>query len=648
VLNAGAGILGLAVQVAAFWLIYLMVAPTRGRSRALFFAAVVALNGYALVLLGFATVGIPWQATNVIIGVGVGAVFATRGVRARAWRTPQSFLHWLAASIPAAAIVIALLGIQTLAVVLLPELSIDGQLYHGPVLAQLLNTGTLWGWQSPNQYMYYSDLTMLGGVNLATFTGAAVFDNGLQIPHLLLLLLALNVLLLSRFDRAWIRMSFAALIVAAPVIWLQPRILYVDVAYGAAVATIIVLIVTSRRFDGLEMVVAGISAAAILATKPTGILTSALLIAVWIVVAAWRRRKEGRPLGRAVWPVVLGAAIPMFFGLGFYLRNLISFGNPVYPVQASFGPLHLRGIVDLSVFASGDRGSGLFDPTRLISFFASLGTGMVNGVAKPDYDPRAGGYGYVTLAVIAVAVGILFAQAIVAVVARHRGAIAIRPVWRSQVAVVVLSAAVLVIQPSTFDSRYVIGPTSVIFAAILMTSIFTAPRLIDVVAAGCALAIAATQIVWTEANAYPGLHIAKELRALTDRAQPVTPGNPWGRSDSVAWLPTTECTTVALQTNGGVAAWGMTEQSQLATLPYGLYGEHLCNLVEPVQLVAIETGAASTDPVPTADFLVLYTQDLARWEQLYPELSDCLQEVTSVASSEGYPQAVTVFASSCR
>ncbi|MBU4556179.1 MAG: hypothetical protein KJ747_04850, partial [Actinobacteria bacterium] len=279
------------------------------------------------------------------------------------------------------AIIGLLLGIQVLAVVLLPELSIDGQLYHGPVLAQLVDTGTVWGWQTPNQYMYYTDLTMLGGVNLATFAGAAVFDNGVQLPHLLLLVLALNVLLARRFDRAWVRIAFAALLVSAPVIWLQPRILYVDVAYGAAVATLIVLIVTSRRIAGLEMVVAGVSAAAILATKPTGILTSALLAVVWIIVASWRRRGDGLPLARAIYPLLLVAAIPMSLGLGFYVRNLVSSGNPVYPVQASLGPIQLRGIVDLSVFASGDRGSGLFDPGRLISYAGSLGTGMVNGVA---------------------------------------------------------------------------------------------------------------------------------------------------------------------------------------------------------------------------------------------------------------------------
>ena len=92
----------------------------------------------------------------------------------------------------------------------------------------------------------------------------------------------------------------------------------------------------------------------------------------------------------------------------------------------------------------------------------------------------------------------------------------------------------------------------------------------------------------------------------------------------------------------------MTERSQLATLPYGLYGESLCNRVTPMQLSALESGAASLDPVPTANFLVLYTDDVGEWEALYPESVTCWSKVSAILANENYPRAVTVFADSCR
>lgn len=642
-----AGFVGLAVQAAGFVLVYLLAAPTRGRSVALLYASITAVYGYALITAGLASLGIPWWVTNVLLALGLAMSLAFTWVRSRATRHPGDFGRWTLRALPSAAIVGVLLIIQTVAVVAMPELSIDGQLYHGPVLAEIVQSGTLWGWDAPNQYMFYTDLTMVGGVNLATFAGSAVFDNGLQLPHLLVLVLALDVLLARRFSRSWVRVAFAALIVASPVIWLQPRILYVDVAYGSAVACLLVIILTTRRIGVPEMLVAGVGAAAIVATKPTGLLSGALLSGVWLIVATLRRRSAGLPLWRACWPAALAATAPLILGMAFYARNLISFGNPVYPVRTSFGPVKLDGVIDLSVFASGERGAGLVDPSRVFSYLGSLAAGMLHGVAKPDYDPRAGGYGYIPLAILVLTVAIVAAQLVWALVIRRRRALRVRSAWRLQLGAAGLAGAILVIQPSSFDTRYVIGPTSVLLAAILMTSVFAVP-VVDIVAAVCALALAAGQIAWTEANAYPGLGVAKDLRTLTDQAQPITPGNPWGRGEAVSWLPADECVTIAIQNAGGVQTWGMAERSVLATLPYGLYGEKLCNTVSPMQLDRLEAGSATGDPVPSADFLIFYREDVERWKDLYPGSADCWQPISTVAGSETYPQSAEVFLNACR
>ncbi|BDZ45894.1 hypothetical protein [Naasia aerilata] len=353
-LNTVAGNVGLLLQAVLFAGTYLLAAPRRGRPVALLYAAMVAVNGYALVLLGAMLLGIPWQSANLILALAAGVSLASAPLRSRLRRASADIAPILRRNWGAIAIVGALVLVQGVAAALAPELSIDGQLYHGPTLAQLVQQGTLWGWDAPNQYLFYTDLTMVSGLNLATFTGAAVFDNGIQIPHLVLLMLAINAALRTRFARSWIRMALAALLVTAPVVWMQPRILYVDVAYAGALVALVVMIATVRHTRSLDFVVAGIAGVSIVAMKPAGILTGALLLVAYAAVAVWRLRRDGArvlpTLGR-----ILAAFVPAaVLASGFYLRNFVVFGNPVYPVKTKVGPSTSRAS---STSASSPRGT---------------------------------------------------------------------------------------------------------------------------------------------------------------------------------------------------------------------------------------------------------------------------------------------------
>lgn len=630
--------------------VYLTAAPRRGRSLALLYAALAAVDGYALVVLGAMTVGIPWQAVNAGLGViGLGAITSPR-LRSAASRPLRSMVSLLRREWATVAILAAVVVFQVLIVALTPELSIDGQLYHGPLLAQIVEHGTVWGWNAPNQYLFYSDLAMVGATNLATFTGSTLFDNGAQVPHLVVLMLALNVALRIRFPRAWVRMGLALLVVSAPVIWIQARILYVDIAYGAAVAALIVLIAANRRAHGSDVLFAAIAGASILAIKPTGLVTSALLVVVLLVASVWRRRRDGRTWVRSIGTPLGALAGPGVLALGFYVRNLIAFGNPVYPVKVSAGPITLPGIVDLSVFASGDRGSGLVDPLRWSTYFMSVLDGVRHGVTKLDYDPRSGGYGYMPLLVLLIAAGLVVAQFASTIRRDRRHELHLRGNLPVQAALVGLAALVLVVQPSTFDTRYVMGPTAVLAAAALVTTVVrVGSRAFEVFAGGLALVLAIGQVAWVEINVYPGLAAIRELRGLPQVWQPVTPGNPWGRGQNVAWLPddASTCARVVLQTEGGLGPAGMKERAALSTLPYGLYGAALCNVVTPVQLAGFQAGSAQEDPFPTADFLVLYEEDVSSWEALMPELAACWGPVQTVPATDGYPQAVTILRDSC-
>ena len=646
-LNSLWGCLGILVQVTIFALVALSTWNRSGRARALLYGGVFAVYGYGLIVTVAMLLAVPWQVANLVLAGAIGLVFTSSRARTAVRMAWPELLFAARRGWGAVAIIGVLVAFHSLVAVLKPELSIDGQLYHGPVLAMLVQSGSLWGWTPTNEYVYYTDLTMSGGVNLATFTGVARFDDALQIPHLVLLVLAVNFALDSRFAKAWIRVAFGALIVSAPVIWMQARILYVDLAYGAAVAIAVLLIVLTKRFGVLDILVTATAIAAILATKPAGILTSGLLLAVFIVVAVWRRRRAGARVGPSIAVVAGVALIPGIAALSFYVRNGLSFSNPVYPVKASFGPVTLPGIVDLSVFASGERGSGFVDPGRVVSFLRNIASGMLHGVVKVDYDPRSGGFGLVPLFVAALVVLILVAQLVLR--ARGEKQRIVLPFWRAQVWMVVLSVAILLIQPATFDSRYVIGPLVVLLVALLLTTLVAvAPLIVDVCAAAVALGLAVGQAAWTEVNVYPGLNTIRELRSLGSEQQPGTPGNPWGRASDIAWLPQNPagCLTIAVQTRGGVGPEGMLETSFWGTLPYALYGEALCNRVVPIVADRDSRGRANTrDGLEGADFALLYRDDLDEWE--LPGGEDCWVEVSEIKAADPYTSSVTVMRNTC-
>jgi hypothetical protein len=652
VLNLLGGLAGLAVQASIFLIVYLLAAPRFGRGLAALFAAVVAVNGYSLALLGLMLLGVPWQPVNLLALGLVALAGSVRGGLARAAtvRSPAAFRRLVRTHLGAILILGGAVITQAIAAAASPDLSYDGQFYHGPALAQMIQHGTLWGWEAPNQYMYYSDLAMVGGLNLATFTGAAVFDNAVQIPHLVMLMLAISELLRSRFTSSWVRMSFAALIVTAPVIWLQPRILYNDLAYAAAVLVAILMIVAVRRTGAFEMVIVGVSAVSSVAIKPAGILTGLVLLAAYALTVVVRARPEGaRAVSRLLGRLVVISVVCGLLGAGFYIRNAVLFGNPVYPVGASIGPIRFEGIVDLGLFASGDRGTGFVDPLRWVTYIRGIGHGALNGVEKLDYDPRLGGFGYLPWAVAAIALlgiagGLLRARRWGS--GRHWGAVS----WRTPVGIVAVVAAVLLVQPSTFDSRYVMAPTAALICAVLLAGFgLSVPRWIQLTAGAVALVLAVTQLISVERSLYPGLSAIRELRGLPSTLQPTTPGNPWGQGDRIAWLPDGDCVQIAAQTKGGLGTEGMIESAPLTSFAYSLYGSQLCNRVVPVQIDAYEADLpAVSDPILGSHYLLIYASDVNRWKEALRDRWDCWRSLQQVEGTQQFPTATEVFTNTCR
>ena len=138
-------------------------------------------------------------------------------------------------------------AVQITGAALKPEASIDGLLYHGPALANIVHEGSLFGWESANQYVYYSDLQMVLSALWLGATNVVSLEDAVQAPYVGVAALAVYVLSnqTSRYQltRAWL--SCGA--VVAPVIWTQARVLYVDVAAAGLLAAGMALVVSYRR-----------------------------------------------------------------------------------------------------------------------------------------------------------------------------------------------------------------------------------------------------------------------------------------------------------------------------------------------------------------------------------------------------------------
>lgn len=630
---------------------------TRSFSFALLAGAIAATFGYGLVLSFLMLFAIPWQFTNVLFAAFFVVLSTRSGYRLSITRGINRLWNHARSSWGSVVILIGVVAFNVLINALKPELSVDGQLYHGPILGNIVSTGTLWGWGAPNQYIFYTDLTMASSVNLATFTGTVWFDDAAQVPYLLIFMLAVIWALRSRFRSTLLRTALALLIVSAPVIWLQARIMYVDLAYGTAVLVAGLMVAFIKKWGRAEIMVAATAVAAIFATKPAGILTGALCALAVLVSVAVHESVDSRSFSatsRSLLRTILYALLPLIAASSFYIRNFISFSNPVYPVQVSFGRIHFPGLIDMSVFMSGDRGSGLFDLGRWGTYLQSLIDGATNGIAKHDYDPRAGGYGHAPLLLLCIVGAILVVEAIMWCYRRNRNKGKVLKFWIPQIILLGLASIVLAVQPSSFDTRYVIGPTTLLeVAAILTTFGVLLPLLAELLAAALAIILALGQIVWTETHMYPGLSTILSFRTLSASQQPLTFGNPWGGSTMTNWLPAASCVSLALETDGGLGPGGLVSSSELGTLPYALWGDHLCNRVTPVQLSQFgETGSTSQtsathDPIPSSQFFVMYSKHVDAWQKTIPNFSTCWVFVQTLPGNIDYPEDESVYKNLC-
>lgn len=641
-----AGIFGLIVQFAVFLIVSGYIASYSPKSKALTYGAITAVFGIPLLYSLAMFAKCPWWVVNVLL-IALSA-FLILNPRARTHiviglnQFIKSFRSWVVS----ASLLIFLLFVILLINYLKPDLSIDGQLYHGPILANMLQNGSLWGWQVTNQYFYYTDLTMASGLNIASFSGVAYFDDAIQIPHLLVIIFGITWVLRERFKSDFLRVSLAILIVAAPVIWVQTKVLYVDLAYGAAVLMAVVMLIELFTTKKASVLMLGVAIAAVIATKPAGALTGLALAVISVVILIIRQRTESRLFFQKL--LILSAV--SLTGFVFFVRNLLAFNNPFYPVSVEVAGIHFPGIIDFSVFTSGQRGNGLFDVSRIFSFFQSQIQGSLVGMQKLDYDPREGGFGFVPVIVLGLFVVFLITQLFVGLIKRNSRIGYLTQNAKQQILIVLIVFVILGLQPSTFDSRYVIGPTiSLIICALLTEISFPESSVLLKFFGLLVLAAAMLQISWNEINVYPGFSSVRDLRKLPPQWQPSTPGNIWGDSNDTSWLPRGDqsCYTIAVETKGGLISSGMNETSKFAALPYSLYGDYLCNKVIPFTLKKSE-NQLSTSIFENSNYILIDNVNIEIWKNTYQEFSECLIEKQQISGNDAWPESITVYQNACK
>lgn len=644
-------------------LIFILFASVTYRARALIeavvFGLILALFGYSLVLTSLMFFGVHWALINLLLVCILPLLF----IRVATRRAVADFLAELKFAVRRHShlVVIAagLLLYLVLSSLLSPEFSVDGQLYHGPVLAHLGSTGSLWGWTVLNEYQWYTSLGMVSGLNLAFTTPGVLFDDAIQIPYFFMLFLATVWGLRKATPHVGLRFSIALLLVSAPVVWFQAKIMYVDLVYGAGILVAILLLSGVDRFRKTEFLVIGVALGGVMATKPAGLLASVALgcfLLVRLLVESIKDRQELRV------NVVrfLGITVPSaFLGFSFYARNWLSFDNPMFPVAVSVGPVHFPGIVNLDVFASGERGDGVFDLGRLATFFQGIIQSVVSGPTRQMSDHRDTGIFGFSLTVL---FGVLVVFAVVLLInqiaRKGKFGLAGYSLGRFVGVSLLASALVLSLQPSTFDPRYVIGP---VFAlAILLFTLLRIPqdwkKFANVTAASL-IVFSLLYIAWTDWRGNPGIKTVADLRTLPASDQPLTPGNLWSRSDKLLWLPKTnaECFTIAIETKGGVSEGGMQERSLLGSLSYGLYGESLCNRVESVSpdtsvssdsISAIQVTRDGTS-LHWFDYFVVYSENTEERLSQLNVSHICWVEEAVIPADGRWSQGVTVLRNLC-
>jgi hypothetical protein len=426
------------------------------------------ITGLALARLG---VGPVLLVNLVISAVLVGTSHLFGGpIPSVEWGRPRAFLLGLARELvgaPLASILILVglvaLGAEVVFALLLPPYGYDAYTYHLPMVAVWMQTGNISTRIPYNGYsnVYPADTELM-------YTWLALFVHNYSLQSLCQVVYSLaGWLAVAGIGRVvGLRRSLAlaagALYFLTPIVLANSLSSYVDMALAAM--CLILTFFTLRHIyqpRTAHLALAGLAGGLCIGMKSTGVVYVAIAVALLAGSYAWRWWRPGIKLPSKTRSQVLSDlatatalfAIPtLAFGIYWYARDWVNFGNPVYPYTITlFGHvLPGQGTVE-EVLVNQQTPPQWANLPGWRQAVASWQTDLPGQVTTYGYDQRLGGFG-VQWPLLELPAFVLFA---------------LYALWKRLdlcFTLVLPTVTIFLLQPASWWSRYIVfivGPAAV-------------------------------------------------------------------------------------------------------------------------------------------------------------------------------------------
>lgn len=574
-------------------------------ARAARFEALVAAVATALLWPALASAWVlllPWRfsASSALGGllVVVAAIIILRSPKAQPAQRPRPGVADAAVALPATLLIGGAGLISLYAAWIKPVWEIDALLYHGPSVANLIQHGSLFNWDSPSQWIFYPNLAAVMSAAVAVTARSLAWLDATQAPFLVLLGLVTWAWAGRGHPRGLVGVV-AAIAVLTPAAFVQGRAMYIDIIYAATLLAGLWLIGLWLSRNQRVFLVLGMAAVgAAPALKPSGI-TIAMAIAALVIVITlvWRRREGGTTLAWGLVAAVMASA-------PFYLRNAVEFRNPLYPVSFEVPGHRFPGPADAALFFDSAAPPELVALPGPIGFFRNLGYSITSMPTPLIYDTRVGAFGPITSIL-----GILLGAGILAVVLAGRGGVGrrLKPfVWPTAALVLVI-----VLQLQSWNPRYTLTAYAllVVMAGLGLASI-RMPRAMEAMMSIGLLMVLVGTTAMAEERTMQSISASLAAQDTDPRFNKGVTGTNPAYQDQYAWLAGAPCGTRVV-----VASLG-TQVGLLNAYNLPMWGDGLCNDVVVVRDIRGGGGDYLQGDrrnleraIPGADYVVAFEAD---------------------------------------
>lgn len=228
-------------------------------------------------------------------------------------------------------VALALLGWIIFLGVIFPATDFDGNSYHLTFMGNVIQYGTFF--DHPTSLPWLNGYPKGGefiGMWSVILTHADTFVDLAQIPFLFLGIYALYSISKTLGSNEKQARFASLLFLFLPIVLNQLKTTYVDVMLSALFFAAIAMVI-KKKLDTLDLVLVGIIFSLLISIKATGI----LFVIVVLPLLAWnlfqnRKNRKKMVINEYIRPLLL-VALPMAFGLYWYIKNLLVYGTPIYP-----------------------------------------------------------------------------------------------------------------------------------------------------------------------------------------------------------------------------------------------------------------------------------------------------------------------------